>query len=74
MVNHNIIVPFQEINNEYFYKHLAFFDLGLVTTTPNVIYQIKTKEKQLLIVDTPSKMPDISEIDSIMEPIVFLLF
>jgi len=46
------------------------FDLGLVTTTPNVIYQIKTREKQLLIVDTPSKMPDISEIDSIMEPIV----
>ena len=46
------------------------FDLGLVTTTPNVIYQIKTREKQLLTVDTPSKMPDISEIDSIMEPIV----
>ena len=46
------------------------FDLDLVTTTPNVIYQIKTREKQLLIVDTPSKMPDTSEIDSIMEPIV----
>ena len=46
------------------------FDLDLVTTTPNVIYQIKTKDDKVLNVDTPAKMPEIGDIESILEPIV----
>ena len=46
------------------------FNLDLVTTTPNVIYQVKTREGDLLTVDTPAKMPGSGEIDNIMEPIV----
>jgi GTP-binding protein LepA len=46
------------------------FSLDLVTTTPNVIYQIFTKNKTKLTVDTPAKMPSIGEITSISEPIV----
>jgi GTP-binding protein LepA len=46
------------------------FDLDLVTTTPNVIYQVKTREGDLLTVDTPAKMPSSGDIDNIIEPIV----
>ena len=46
------------------------FFLDLVTTTPNVIYQVKNKSGELLSVDTPAKMPDTGDIDTISEPIV----
>ena len=46
------------------------FDLDLVTTTPNVVYNIITKGGNTIEVDTPAKMPEIAEIDTIMEPIV----
>ena len=46
------------------------FDLDLVTTTPNVIYQVHTRDGQVLTVDTPAKMPGSGEIDGIYEPIV----
>jgi len=46
------------------------FDLDLVTTTPNVIYQINTRSGEVLNVDTPAKMPGTGDIDSILEPIV----
>ena len=45
------------------------FSLDLVTTTPNVIYQILQKIKKLTV-DTPAKMPSVGEITSISEPIV----
>ena len=46
------------------------FDLDLVTTTPNVIYQVHTRSGQILTVDTPAKMPATGDIDDILEPIV----
>jgi len=46
------------------------FDLDLVTTTPNVIYQINTKDGKVFDVDTPAKMPGTGDIESILEPIV----
>ena len=46
------------------------FDLDLVTTTPNVVYQVHTKDDKIFSVDTPAKMPSTGDIDSILEPIV----
>tara|TARA_B100001250_G_scaffold87046_1_gene71962 strand:- start:3117 stop:4919 length:1803 start_codon:yes stop_codon:yes gene_type:complete len=46
------------------------FDLDLVTTTPNVVYQVHTRDEKILTVDTPAKMPSTGDIDSILEPIV----
>ena len=46
------------------------FDLDLVTTTPNVVYQVHTRSGQVLTVDTPAKMPAAGNIDDILEPIV----
>lgn len=44
------------------------FDLGLIATTPNVIYKINRKNKAPLLIDNPTKFPDPSQIDSIEEP------
>jgi len=46
------------------------FNLTLVTTTPNVIYQVEVADGQIIEVDTPAKMPALGEINSIREPIV----
>jgi GTP-binding protein LepA len=46
------------------------FDLDLVTTTPNVVYQVHTRSGKVLTVDTPAKMPATGDIDDILEPIV----
>ena len=46
------------------------FDLDLVTTTPNVVYQVKTNKGAIFEVDTPAKMPPTSEINKLLEPIV----
>ena len=46
------------------------FNLDLVTTTPNVIYEVYTRDGKRLTVDTPAKMPSTGDIDSILEPIV----
>jgi len=46
------------------------FDLDLVTTTPNVIYQVQLRNGETTQVDTPAKMPSSGDIDAILEPIV----
>ena len=46
------------------------FNLDLVTTTPNVIYNIINKSGRTIKVDTPAKMPETGEIQEILEPIV----
>ena len=46
------------------------FKLDLVTTTPNVVYKILSKNGSELVVDTPAKMPSNADIDGILEPIV----
>lgn len=45
------------------------FDLNLVTTAPSVIYKIMLTDGQEIIVDNPTKLPDASSIDYMMEPI-----
>lgn len=44
------------------------FDLGLIATTPNVIYKINLNNKKELYIDNPTKFPDFSYIESIEEP------
>ncbi len=48
------------------------FDQDLITTAPSVVYEVLTggKEPQLLRVENPSKMPEVSQIAEIREPIV----
>lgn len=44
------------------------FDLGLIATTPNVIYKINLNNKKELYIDNPTKFPDFSNIESVEEP------
>ena len=45
------------------------YDLDLITTAPTVIYELLTKKGELVYIDSPSKLPDVSEIAEIREPI-----
>jgi GTP-binding protein LepA len=46
------------------------FDMDLITTAPTVIYEVMMRDGTLLMVDNPAKMPDVSKIEEIREPIV----
>ncbi|HIB32529.1 MAG TPA: elongation factor 4 [Candidatus Marinimicrobia bacterium] len=46
------------------------FNLILVTTTPNVVYQVHLRDGSIIEVDTPAQMPLFGEIDEILEPMV----
>ena len=48
------------------------FDQDLITTAPSVVYEVLTggKDPQTLKVENPSKMPEVSAIAEIREPIV----
>jgi len=46
------------------------FNMELITTAPTVVYEVDLKDGSKIVVDNPSKMPDPSRIEVIMEPIV----
>jgi GTP-binding protein LepA len=46
------------------------FDQDLITTAPSVIYEVVLKDGTILTVENPSKMPEVSKIEEIREPIV----
>ena len=46
------------------------YDLDLVTSAPTVIYEVLTKSGEVLKVDNPASLPDMSKIDEIREPII----
>ncbi|MGF1680785.1 translation elongation factor 4 [Photobacterium minamisatsumaniensis] len=45
------------------------YDLALITTAPTVVYQVETTRGETLLVDSPSKLPAVNDIDTIGEPI-----
>ncbi|RLC41585.1 MAG: elongation factor 4 [Candidatus Coatesbacteria bacterium] len=46
------------------------FDLSLITTTPNVVYEITLVGGKTIRVENPAKMPARGEIESIAEPFI----
>ena len=46
------------------------FDMDLITTAPTVIYEVVLRDGTVMMVDNPSKLPDMSKIEEIREPIV----
>jgi GTP-binding protein LepA len=49
------------------------YDLNLILTVPNVVYQVITKDGEKIEVDTPVKLPDPTNIQEAREPYVSLL-
>ena len=45
------------------------YDLDLVTTAPSVIYKIVMTSGEEIIIDNPSNLPNLSEVDYMLEPI-----
>jgi GTP-binding protein LepA len=46
------------------------FDLDIITTVPNVNYQVVLTDDEIVAVDNPNEMPDLSEREGIREPFV----
>lgn len=46
------------------------YNLDLITSAPTVVYQVKKTNGDTIIVDNPSNLPPINDIDEIREPIV----
>jgi len=46
------------------------FNIDIITTVPNVQYEVDTEDGDRLKVDNPSEMPDAGEIDKVWEPYI----
>jgi GTP-binding protein LepA len=46
------------------------FNIDIITTVPNVQYEVKLEEGKSIQVDNPSQMPEVAEIDAIFEPYI----
>lgn len=46
------------------------FDQDLITTAPSVVYQVVRSDGEVMMVENPSKMPDVGKMSEIREPIV----
>ncbi|MFZ3219192.1 MAG: translation elongation factor 4, partial [Rhodoferax sp.] len=46
------------------------FDQDLITTAPSVVYQVMKSDGEVIMVENPSKMPDVGKTAEIREPIV----
>ncbi|CAN7284415.1 translation elongation factor 4 [Variovorax sp. LjRoot290] len=46
------------------------FDQDLITTAPSVVYQVMKNDGEVIMVENPSKMPDVGKMSEIREPIV----
>jgi len=46
------------------------YDLDLITTAPTVVYELLLKNGDTIYVDNPSRLPDLSFIEDMREPIV----
>jgi len=51
---------------------LREFEMEIITTAPSVVYEVQKKDGEMLIVDSPSRMPDVGEIEEVREPMVAL--
>ena len=46
------------------------YGMELITTAPTVVYQVMLKDGTLIEIENPSKLPDLSQIAEIREPII----
>ena len=46
------------------------YDMDLITTAPTVVYQVLLRDGTLAEIENPSKLPDLSKVEEIREPII----
>ncbi len=46
------------------------YDMDLITTAPTVVYQVLLRDGTIAEIENPSKLPDLSRVEEIREPII----
>ncbi len=46
------------------------YDMDLITTAPTVVYQVLMRDASVIEIENPSKLPDLSRVEEIREPII----
>jgi GTP-binding protein LepA len=46
------------------------YNIDLITTSPTVVYEVLTKKGEVVKIDNPSSLPDMSLVEEIREPII----
>ena len=46
------------------------FDMDIITTAPSVVYEVEQRDGTVIMVESPSRMPEVGDITDIREPIV----
>ena len=47
------------------------FNIGIIVTSPNVVYRVYLTDGSLIEIDSPNKMPDKAKIEKIEEPYIY---
>ncbi|MDX3893595.1 translation elongation factor 4 [Pusillimonas sp.] len=48
------------------------FDMDIITTAPSVVYEVEQRDGSVVMIESPSRMPEIGQIAEIREPMVTL--
>lgn len=46
------------------------YDQTIITTVPNVEYKVLTRNKEIILVDNPSQMPPLGDVETVEEPYI----
>jgi GTP-binding protein LepA len=46
------------------------YDMELITTAPTVVYQVLSRDGSVVEIENPSKLPDLSRVEEIREPVI----
>ncbi len=46
------------------------YDMDLITTAPTVIYEVVQRDGTRIMIENPAKLPDLSRVEDILEPII----
>jgi GTP-binding protein LepA len=46
------------------------YDMDLITTAPTVVYEVVMRDGEVLEIENPAKLPEVSKIEEIREPII----
>ena len=46
------------------------FDMDIITTAPSVVYEVEKNDGEVVMIESPSRMPEVGQIRDIREPVV----
>ena len=46
------------------------FDMDLITTAPSVIYEVRLRSGETILIDNPDRLPDPGRVEAVLEPVM----